>query len=402
MVVPERVTLEVTSTQPATVQANFRAEIQAKVAGYLDELRVDIGDSVEADQVLGVIAVPEMDRDLERQEAVIDRLEAEERRVAAEVRLARAEVTSAEAALDRARAEIRTSTARLEAARSELERVRGLVSDRTVTTRLLDETQSRFEAADAVKFAADAALISAEADVEVAEARLVAASSRQETAEAETSVARRKLEELQVLVDYATLKAPFDGVVVQRHVDPGDLVQDTQVASGSDRPPLFVIDKLDRVRVHVPLPERDAASVDLGDPAEITLRAIPGRTFPGTITRSSRRLDPSTQTMPVEIALPNPEGILLPGMYGEATVLLERREALVLPAGTVRYDAEGASFVYLIDEDDRIQLATVQTGYDDGVRIEIRSGLEGGERVVGPTIDRLDQGQRVRVPSQSP
>lgn len=395
---PERATLERSTTQPATVHADHQAEIFAKAAGYLEELRADIGDTVEAGQVLGIIGVPELDRSVERQEAEIRRLEADERRADAEVELAGADIEAAAASLEQAKADVDRARAHREAARSELERTRGLVDEGAVTPRLLDETQRRYEAASADAASAVAAVTTAEAGVDVARAARDAAVARAETTGAETAVARKALEELDATRSFATLKAPFDGVVIDRQVDPGDLVRNIQAAAtGGDQPPLFVVAKLDRVRVQVPLPEDDAPLADVGDPVAVTLRALLGRRLEGAISRLARGLDPSTRTMLVEVDLPNPELDLMPGMFGEATVILERREGLVLPAGAVRYDEVGRSYVYLVDAEDRIRVVDVATGLDDGNRIEIVGGLAGDERVVGPMIDRLDEGQRVRV-----
>ena len=394
---PERMELRDSTTQPATVHPDHRAEIHARVAGYFEELKVDIGDAVEAGQVLGVVSVPEMRRSMERQEAVIRRLEADERRASAEVALAGAEVDAAEASLERSRAEIDRAEAQLKGVQAELDRVEGLVAEGAVTSRLLDETRQRFESSRAEKAAVEASLTSARADVAVAEASRAAAEARAETSEAESAVSRKELEELETMVAFATLLAPFDGVVTDRQVDPGDLVRDSRGSSGGDRPPLFVVAKLDRVRVRVPIPENDAPRADVGDGAEVSFRAIPGRSFEGVVSRVARGLDPSTRTMLVEIDLPNPGLELLPGMYGEATITLERTEGLVLPAGTVRFDESGRSFVYVVDDEGLVRIVDVEAGMDDGTRIEITKGLDGSERIVAPTIDRLEEGQRVRV-----
>ncbi len=149
------------------------------------------------------------------------------------------------------------------------------------------------------------------------------------------------------------------------------------------------------------MPENDAPAADVGDAAHVTLRAIPGKVFEGKIDRIARGLDPSTRTMLVEIDLPNPDRRLLPGMYGETTIDLDQKpDALTLPAGTVRYDQKGQAFVYVVDDQNQVQIVNITTGLDDGNRIEISDGLKGSERVVAPMIDRLSSGQTVRVQSE--
>ncbi|QDV36592.1 efflux RND transporter periplasmic adaptor subunit [Tautonia plasticadhaerens] len=394
---PERAELEVSTTQPATVHPDYQAEIHAKVSGYLSELKADIGDRVEAGQVLGVIDVPELDRGRERQQATIARLEADERRAAAEVELAGADVEAAAAMLDQEQADIASARAALDAQRAEFDRVQGLVSEGAVTGQLLDEATERLESAEASLGSADAASATARANVDVANAKLAASRARRETSLAETEVARKELGELDAMLSYAILTSPFDGTVIRRNVDPGDLVRNIQGASGGLPEPLFVVAKLDTVRVRVPLPEDDSPVADVGDPARVAFRSTRGGPIEGRVSRISRGLDPSTRTMLVEVDLPNPDLALLPGMFGEATVILERAEGLVLPAGSVRFDEKGRGHVYVIGDGEVIRVVDVTTGLDDGNRIQIVSGLDGSERVVAPTIDRLAEGQRVRI-----
>jgi RND family efflux transporter MFP subunit len=211
-------------------------------------------------------------------------------------------------------------------------------------------------------------------------------------------VADKQREELEILIDYATLKAPFDGVITQRHVDPGDLVKNTQASGGNSDKPLFVVAQVDRVRIQVTLPERETPWADVGDSATIELQALPGKKLSGKVARVSSSLDESTRSMMVEIDLPNPELKILPGMFGEATLVLEEhKDRQVLPVSAVRHDQTGRSFVYVINADNEVQIVDVTTGLDDGDQIEIVGGLTGDERVAGATVDRLEPGQKVNI-----
>ena len=270
-----------------------------------------------------------------------------------------------------------------------------MVEDRAGTQQELDEAEARYEASRATKLAAEAGTVSAEANVTLAGAKLNAAQADLVSRKAETDVARRELEELDVLMSYAILKSPLKGVVVERHVDPGDLVRDAP-AGGNDGP-LFAIAQLDRVRVRVAIPERDASWVTVGDAATLALLSMPGRPFAGKVARVAGSLHTGTRTMQVEIDLPNDDRALLPGMFGEVTIVLDEHEALVLPASAVRHDEVGNAHVYVVDGDDRVQVVDVSTGLDDGHEIEITGGLEGGERVVGSTIGRIRPGTMARV-----
>ena len=219
-----------------------------------------------------------------------------------------------------------------------------------------------------------------------------------DVAKAITDVARRELDELDELIKYAQLTAPFDGVVTQRYVDPGDLVRDTQIGFSKDEPPLFVITKLDKVRVRVHVPERDAPLATVGDVAKIWLQALPGEVFESEISRMAGVLDEQTRTMLIEIDLPNPDGRLRPGMFGQASITLAPPgDTLTLPANAVHYDEQGNSYVYVVSTSNQVVIAEVQTGLDNGEHIEIIAGLNGNERIVGPLLRRLKPGQTVNV-----
>jgi RND family efflux transporter MFP subunit len=387
-----------TTTQPATVHAFHEARIFAKAAGYLTELQVDIGTTVTAGDVLAVIGIPEMASQREAQLAKIRRLEADERRAESQLAVAQASISSYEARRDKSKAEVDASEAELAAALVELNRVTDLVNRRAVADRLLDEARRKHDAAAAAKTAAAAAVESAEAELNLAKAQSDTALADSDVAKAMTDVARRELDELDELIKYAQLTAPFDGVVTHRNIDPGDLVRNAQTGAGEHGPALFVIARLDKVRIRVPVPERDAPLATVGDQVTITLQALPGEIFEGEISRVAGALDEHTRTMLVEIDLPNPDGRLRPGMFGQATITLaDPGGTLTLPANAVRFDEQGKGYVYVVDASNQVAITEVETGIDDGEQIEITAGLKGDERIVGPLLRRLKAGQEVTI-----
>jgi HlyD family secretion protein len=393
--------LRQTTTQPATIQAYQDAEIYAKVSGYLKKLDVDIGEQVTPTSVLAVISVPETQRALESQQADVKRLQAVERRRAAEHGLAIASEKSTKALAAQAKAKVRSAVAQLAADRAERERIAGLVADNSVARRLLDEMEQKYQAAAAGKSAAEAAQVAAESEIDVAAKKVLVAKALWDSAKEDTEVARKKREEIAEMINYATLKAPFVGIVTDRNVDVGDLVRNTQTASGSSRKPLFVISDVSKVRVRVAVPENDAPFVKDNAEVVLTLRSLPGRKFRGRVTRSSHKLDERTRTMLVEMELKNPQRELLPGMFGEATITLKQKpNALVLPADAVRHDSAGKATVCVVDKNDTIRIVGVQTGVDLGDWIEITSGVSAGDRVAGATVGRLKSGQKVRVKTE--
>lgn len=380
-ITPERVILKRSTSQPATVRALFEAKVSGRVPGHLKELRADIGDRVEEGQVLGVIDAPELPRRRERLKAEVDRWAAEETQARVEVETSEAFVRVTDAQVAQARAEGKKAQARLDAERAELRRIESIGKAGLIDQGVLNETRSRVQAAEAGVSAADSAVTAAEAGVEHAKAKHRLAKAAVESATARRQVAAREVEEVDVWIGYTRLLAPFRGVVTARGVDPGDLVGDPQ--KGGKSGPLFTVARVDRVRILVHLPERDAPWLDVGDAAEFRPEAFPGKSVSGTVARSAGALDPQTRTLAVEVELPNAEAKLLPGMYGQVTVVLEQRPgALVLPSGAVARDKAGTSRVYVLAADGAVRDVEVTTGLDDGHRVEVVRGLVGGERVV--------------------
>lgn len=354
-VAPQMTALKMTTAQPATVRAFHEAELYAKVSGFLKELKADIGDTVVTGQVLAVIDVPEMEKAFERQGAEHTLLERKQEQ--------------SEAAVGAAKAE-------LEAYQSEYERVKSLAETKTVPQRAADESRSRYESAKAK-------LAVAEAEVKVAEASVLAA--------------QKILEEMEVLMDYASIKAPFGGVVTQRSVDLGDLVRN-RAGSSAQGEPLFTVSQVNMMRVSVTVPEKDSVWVDVNDTAEMTFPALPGESFTGKVARTSRSLDPKTRRMEVEIDFENEKGRLLPGMYANVVILMQERTALVVPSRSIRFDGTGeSSVVYVVKGGTSISHVPVTTGRDDGNYIEIVKGLTGDERIVTGMLGRLQDGQAVKV-----
>ncbi len=382
---PKQITLRRSTTQPATVRAFFEAELYAKAGGYLKKLYVDIGDQVEEGQKLAEIDVPEMLKAYERQEAEVTRLQSEKVRYVATIEVARAK-------LEQAQAGVKEAEARVAANRSEYKRIEELVESKVTTQRLRDETLNRLQASEA-------AFSSQKASYKVAQAEVKVALATAESAEAAKEVAQRQLEELNILIGYATLLAPFDGIVTHRTVDPGDLVQNGQSSSRTEKKPLFKIVQIDKVRVEVLIPERDVALADVGDKARFKHDALPGGAIEGKIARISKNLDPITRTMMVEIDFPNPNHKMLPGIFGKMTILLEESsDRLVLPAACIHNGENGnESHVYVVDSGDKVQHVPVTTGLDDGHQIEIVAGLTGEEQVVTGMLDRLSPNQTVKV-----
>jgi RND family efflux transporter MFP subunit len=380
--------------QPASLHPFFETEIRSKVSGFVTALPVDIGDYVEAGAKLAEIDVPEMRGERQTLERRIDLLSAEEQAAEAEVDLADAAVRSAEAKLEQARSELGQAEASLAAAEAEFSRTNDLVQRGSLQTRILDEVRMKRDSEAAAKLALSSAVLSAEAEVAVFGAKRAAAAARRRTAEAQVEVARSELAELDVTIAYASVTAPFAGIVTERHADLGDLI-DGRIGEGSL--PLFVLSQVDKLRVHVPVPEVDAPFVQPGDALTLTFPSFRSESPIETqITRISGALDPSTRTMTVEAVLENPDRRLLPGMFGEASIDMDTKlAAKMLPSRAVRFDESGKAFVYVVGDDDRVRVAEVTTGIDTGTHVEIVEGIGPGQTVIDSHLKRFSDGQLV-------
>ena len=218
-----------------------------------------------------------------------------------------------------------------------------------------------------------------------------------DAAKAETEVVRRQRDELAVMIDFATLKAPFAGVVTERNVDPGDLVRVADEAG--EGKPLLIVSQVDPVRVRVPVPEDDAAWVSRDDVMTLTFPSFADESpVEAKVTRVAGDLDPSTRSMWVEAELENGEMKWIPGMFGRATIALtDSVAASVLPARAVRFGESGNAYVYIVGEDETVSVTPVTIGSDDGSSIEILAGLRPGQRVIDAHLQRFSDGQKVRL-----
>jgi len=217
--------------------------------------------------------------------------------------------------------------------------------------------------------------------------------------------AQADVEELETLVNYTRLVAPFDGVVTARNVDPGDLIRaggragtsgpEAAPAPAGNAPVLTVAD-IDPLRVYVYVPEQETGRIRRGMPATLRLQEFPGREFHGSVTRFATALDLSTRTMLTEVDIANPKHELYPGMYADVTIELERHaQALQVPASAVSRSSDHP-FVFVV-RNGRLKRAPVRLGLANGGWVEVASGLKGDERVVRTATPALSDGEPVQA-----
>ncbi len=333
---------------PGNVTPNTEALIHARAAGYIKRRLVDIGDRVAQGQLLAEIDAPEMDE---------------------QVRQAEAGVSQAKASLAGAQQMLRQAAARLNLARVTAERWRTLVQKGVVSRQEADQRDADLEAQQAAVDSSQAAVKAAEDSVSASEANL------------------RRLVELQA---FKNVKAPFAGIITARNVDVGSLIP----ASGGQ--PLYRIAQIDMLRIIVDVPQTSAAYVRVGAPAEVTLQELPGRKFLGKISRTANSLEPSTRTLPTEVIVANPSGILLPNMFAQVTLLKVGAPPLALIPGDSLLVRPNGTQVAVVGAGDRIHFQLVELGRDYGSTTEVRSGLKGDEIVVVNATDEVREGAQVR------
>ena len=272
-----------------------------------------------------------------------------------------------DAQLNKAKADLAQAKANLEIARLTYQREKDLLDRKVVSQQEYDQSRTTFDADGA-------AVQSAEANVE----------------------------NLTVQQNFEKIVAPFPGIVTKRSTDVGDLIAaGSDTASGSNRE-LFHIVRTNILRVFVNVPQAYASRVSLGTPASVQLIEFPGETFSGKIANISGALDPTTRTLAVEVQVPNPDGRLYPGAYGQVqfTLPVDPRP-MIVPAGTLLFRKEGMQ-VGVVGSDGHVQLKSVTIGRDFGTTVEVLSGLQSGDRVISNPSDSLASGIAVAVAQTSP
>ncbi|MGU7780845.1 efflux RND transporter periplasmic adaptor subunit [Burkholderia sp. PU8-34] len=203
----------------------------------------------------------------------------------------------------------------------------------------------------------------------------------------------RRLTELK---GFQRIVAPIDGVVTQRNVDVGDLVN-----SGNGGRSLFTVVQADRLRLYVQVPQAYAQQVKTGQHVSVAQAELPGQTFDGTITRTAEAIDVATRSLQIEITLPNPDGRLLPGAYVQATLPMTPVGRLSVPANTLLFRAEGPT-VATVDANGQIRLKPVTVVRTVGQTLEIDGPVTPDDRLVVNPSDSVANGDPVAVTNPAP
>lgn len=361
---PQRRELTQVLKLPASLEPGEVADLYAKTSGYVQKLYVDIGSRVREGDVLLEIDVPEMLDELKQAQAVLAAKEAN-------VQALRAKAAQAESMIVTAKAEVRRSEAELALWRITAERKQQLFDEKAISEQDLDEATSRLAVMEAQ-------IQNTQSKVAAAVAEHTAVEADVAVAQSQVAVEKANLDRLSTLMAYTTVRAPFDGVITQRHVDPGAFVRS---AAESATTPLLTVARVDYLRLVLNVPESDAPYVGVGTQLEAQCNALGSEPLRVNVTRTAMALRENTRTMRAEADIDNPDGRLLPGLYARTTVLLETEaQALMIPSKAVR--VRGTEISVLVADGTVARAKPIRLGYDDGIWAQVTGGLTGDEQII--------------------
>ncbi|MEO6952651.1 MAG: efflux RND transporter periplasmic adaptor subunit [Polyangia bacterium] len=326
---------------PSSVQPLQETIVYAQTNGYVNKYKVDIGDTVTAGQVMATINTPEVDQQL----------------------------NAALAALSQTKAMVAQAKAQQVFARTTKQRYGVLAPAGVVSKQELEDKNASFDVQTANVTAAEAAVQSAQATV-------------------------RRYEEAK---RFATVTAPFDGVVTSRTIENGQLVT-TGLSTGQA---MFKVAKVDVMRLFVNVPQLYAPGVKVGQVAKVSIREYPDRVFIGKVERTARELDSTTRTLRTEVHIDNKDGALISGMYAQVALETDRvQQPLLVPATALNVTAKGTRVATVANH--QIHWKHVEVENDLGDRIAIASGLEPSDEVVVLPGEQIHEGLKVETRAPAP
>jgi RND family efflux transporter MFP subunit len=327
---------EVVVSLPATTAAFSNANIFARASGYIEKRQVDIGDRVKEGQLLAEITAPELDHQIAQNEATLSQLKA---------------------ALEQAQAQ-------LGIAQDTWNRDRPLVEKGWVTQQ------------------------QGIVDVQTLKARQAAVGVAQENVQSQQAL----INVLRQQKAYQRVVAPFNGVITQRNIDVGDLVQ-ADATSGTF---MFTVMQSDVIRTQVFVPQDQVFGLAPGVKAVVRIPEIPNRTFPGTVTRLADALQPGTRTLLTEVDIPNPDGTISPGMYCTIELHIPRKTpSLLVPADAIIFNRGGLQVAVV--EDGIVHIRKISVARDLGTQVEANDGVTDGDQVVLSPPVTLADGSKVQA-----
>jgi RND family efflux transporter MFP subunit len=338
-------------TVAGVFQAYQEIDVHGKVSGYIRHIYVDIGDRVRKGQTLAVLEVPELQ---------------------AEVAGAQAGITQTQQNIGRLQNEVSMEQATYAAVHANYTRLKQASDQQPglVAAQELDDALAKDRSAAAQVDAAKSAVAAAQGQLGVSRAENLRVSSMEQ---------------------YATITAPYNGVITMRYADTGALIP-AGTAEGLNQA-VVRLAQSDVLRLRMPVPERDVPLVHIGSQVTVHVQAT-GQQFPGTVVRYTRDVSNATRTMLTEVDVNNPDLTLTPGMYADVTFNLEQKNsALIVPASAIIQGDQPS--VMLVDASNRVRKQPVVLGISGGNTQEITAGLQAGDKVIIGGQSELQPGQQV-------
>jgi len=329
-------------------------DVYAKESGYVQKLYVDYGSRVKEGQLMATLEIPELEAQLQEDQAA--------------VKNATDEVSRAQHMLKRYQAMHKVLDL-------EYTRLYGVSQTRPglVAQQEVDDAQGKDLAAASEVDAAESALAAAQSSLVVSQSKLI---------------------HDQALFDYSRITAPFSGVVTQRYANLGTLMQ-AGTSSSTQAMPLVRLSQDDLFRLVIPVPESSVRYIRVGDPVDVLVPSL-NRRFPGKVTRFSVDVRQDTRTMHTEVDVPNPDRVLVPGMYAEAMLTLEGRDnVLAVPLEAVNHVGDQTS-VYVVSPAGKVEVRVVTLGLQTSTDAEVVSGVAEGESVIVSDRSGLSPSEKVR------
>ena len=328
-------------------------DVMAKVAGYVKNIRVDIGDHVRQGDLLATLEVPELQDEMAKANAG--------------VAAAQANVVTAQGAIKRAQAEANIAHLSFQRIQDVLTKEPGLVPRQEV-----DVAQSR--------------------DLEAA-AQLASAQSALNAAEQTKAQAESEHSRTEAMLQYASIRAPFAGVVTKRYANTGSMIQ-AGISSQTQAMPVVRLAENSLLRLMLPVPVNAVAEIHDGQAVDVNIVTL-GQTIQGKVTRFADSLQASTRTMDTEVDVPNADGKLIPGMYAEVHLhLADHPHVLSVPVDAVDGLGSSVQHAYVV-RGNELHLVNVSVGLQTPTRVEILSGLNDGDQVVVGRHSGLSDGEKV-------
>lgn len=328
-------------------------DVYAKESGYVKKLMVDYGSRVKQGQVMAVLEIPELEAQLQEDQA--------------EIKNAINQATRAQHELGRYQAQYKALHLQYTRLNSVFQSQPGIVAQQEV-----DDAQGKDLAASSQVDAGQAAL---------------------EAAQSQLSVSKAKLSHDQSLFDYSRITAPFSGIVTERYANLGTLVQ-AGTSSSTQAIPIVKLSEDDLFRLVIPVPESYVRFIRVGDPVDVRIPSL-NKTFPGKVARFSVDVKESTRTMHTEVDVKNQDRVLMPGLYADADVALEHRDDIpTVPLQAVNHEGNKTT-VFVVGKNSELEDRPITLGVQTANDAEVVSGLTEGEEVVVSDRSGLKPGEIV-------